>query len=201
MPHPSPIPKRRDGGELLHDGRTSLNRTLSDFWAWSSSDLFSNSLRGVLAEFIVGTALDCIRDTDTRLEWDAHDLVTAHGIRIEVKSTAYLQSWGSAKPSSLRFGIGKTLGWDARTNVFGTEPKRQADVYVFCVFTTEDRSAADPLAVDQWEFYVIATAELDRVLPEQKTVSLSMLSRLDGVHRCGYAGLPAALEAVTPGNR
>ena len=43
---------------FLKNGRRS-DFTLSDFWKWSSSDLLNNAMRGVLAEFIVGTALEC----------------------------------------------------------------------------------------------------------------------------------------------
>jgi hypothetical protein len=56
------------------------------FWRWAYSDFLSNAQRGVLAEYIVGTALNCLKEK--RLEWDAHDLVTEDGIKIEVKSAA-----------------------------------------------------------------------------------------------------------------
>jgi len=42
--------KPRSGGERLPFG-------MEDFWRWSASDLLSNALRGVLAEFIVARAL------------------------------------------------------------------------------------------------------------------------------------------------
>lgn len=58
-----------------------------DFWRWAHSDFLSNAQRGVLAEYIVGTALNCLKKK--RLEWDAHDFVTDGGIKIEVKSAAY----------------------------------------------------------------------------------------------------------------
>jgi hypothetical protein len=62
-----------------------------EFWKWAFSDFLSNALRGVLAEFIVAKAMDC---TDVqRTEWDAYDVITSDGIKIEVKSSAYLQSW------------------------------------------------------------------------------------------------------------
>lgn len=43
------------------------------FWKWAFSDFLSNTLRGVLAEFIVATALGCAHRP--RTEWDAYDLV------------------------------------------------------------------------------------------------------------------------------
>jgi hypothetical protein len=50
----------------------------------TASDLVSNSTRGVLAEFIVARALGL--DTGVRTEWQAFDLETASGKKIEVKS-------------------------------------------------------------------------------------------------------------------
>jgi hypothetical protein len=66
--------------------------TLLDFWQWAYSDLLSNTNRGRLAEFIVARALS-LGLTDVRIEWDAVDLVTPTGVKVEVKSAAYLQSW------------------------------------------------------------------------------------------------------------
>ncbi len=37
--------------------RPSHDPKLCDYWKWSSSDLLSNTLRGVLAEYLVVTAL------------------------------------------------------------------------------------------------------------------------------------------------
>jgi len=45
-----------------------------------------NVLRGVLAEFIVASDLGCI--SDVRQEWDAYDIETLDGIKVEVKSIA-----------------------------------------------------------------------------------------------------------------
>ncbi len=154
-----PPPPRRTGREQLTSSDGAVGPTLSDFWAWSSSDLLSNALRGVLAEFIVGTALKCISDDKTRVEWDAYDLECGD-ISIEVKSTALLQSWGTAT-SSPRFGIAKTRAWDVQTRTYSDECKRQADVYVFCYFTAEDRTTDNPLDVSKWEFYVASAKTLN----------------------------------------
>jgi hypothetical protein len=47
--------------------------TLSDFWSWGYSDLWSNRNRAILAEFIVGALLEVLKKP--RIEWDAVDLV------------------------------------------------------------------------------------------------------------------------------
>jgi hypothetical protein len=48
-------PKSGDERLNLHDNLLQYN--LIDFWRWSASDLLSNATRGILAEFIVGTAI------------------------------------------------------------------------------------------------------------------------------------------------
>jgi hypothetical protein len=55
------------------------------------------SNRGVLCEFIVAQALGLASNGHD--PWGTHDLVSATGTRIEVKSTAYLQSWDQTELS------------------------------------------------------------------------------------------------------
>lgn len=170
-----------------------LGPTLLDFWRWSSSDLVSNSMRGVLAEFIVGTALGIC--TRPRAEWDAVDLTTSEGLRIEVKSAAYLQTWKNERPSTIRFGIRKTLGWTAETNEYGTELRRQADAYVFALLSHREAATLDPLDVAQWEFYVVVAAELDARFPNQKSIGLTGVRSLAG--ECvPYSGLAAKIRFI-----
>jgi hypothetical protein len=81
---------RKTGAEpFIADGRPT-GMTLADFWAWSRSDLLDNTERGVLAEFIVAAAVG-IPTAGVREGWAAWDLTTTDGVRIEVKSAAYLQ--------------------------------------------------------------------------------------------------------------
>ena len=47
---------------------------LNDFWRWQSSDLLNNTLRGVLAEFIVAKALG-IDTNGPRVDWEPFDLL------------------------------------------------------------------------------------------------------------------------------
>ncbi|MEK3854076.1 hypothetical protein [Cytobacillus sp. FSL H8-0458] len=66
---------------------SGTDKTLIDFWNWGFSDLLSNSLRRVFAEFLVGSALDSLNQS--RIELDAYDLIY-RGKKIEVKSAAYV---------------------------------------------------------------------------------------------------------------
>ncbi|WP_432794029.1 hypothetical protein [Rhodococcus ruber] len=52
------VPKA--GNEPLHESGRLLGQQLRDFWAWAYSDLLGNAMRGVLAEYLVGTALGCV---------------------------------------------------------------------------------------------------------------------------------------------
>ncbi len=167
---------RKAGDEPLHDNSQPLGSTLLDFWRWSTSDLVSNATRGILAEFIVATALG-VAD-GIRAEWDPFDLRTHEGVKVEVKSAAYLQSWFHKKLSTILFGIRPTRLWDASTNLLSDELKRQADIYVFCVLSHKDKSTVDPLNVRQWEFYIVRAAMLDERFPKQKTISLASLLTL-----------------------
>ena len=82
----------KTGKELLRTNGTKIAFSLLDFWRWNASDLVSNTLRGRLAEFIVGSAVG-MDFSAPRQEWDNYDLDTPSGIKIEVKSSAYIQSW------------------------------------------------------------------------------------------------------------
>lgn len=175
--------------------RTRLNR--QEFQAWAYDDLFTNTTRGVLAEYIVAKALG-IADTK-RLEWDQHDL-DIDGVGVEVKSAAYVQTWEQARISEIVFSIRPRQGWNARTNTYAPNAKRSADVYVFCLLEGKDREHIDPLDVAQWTFYVLATSELDRRLPTQKTIRLGPLKSLRP-RRCEYEELSAAIREAAAVNR
>lgn len=156
-----------------------------DFYAWAYDDLFTNTTRGVLAEYIVATALG-ICDTK-RVEWNQYDLeieeVEVDGVRIndvgiEVKSAAYVQAWEQARPSEIVFSIRPARGWDKRTNTTADSATRSAKVYVFCVLEGKVKKAIDPLDVTQWTFYVVPTAVLEREVPTRKTIRLERLQQL-----------------------
>jgi hypothetical protein len=186
---------RKTGDETFHHGGAPTNESLREFWRWSSSDLLSNAMRGVLAEYIVGLALGCV-EGGTRREWDAADLVTPGNLRVEVKSAAYLQTWLQHRLSPISFRISPTNGWDAATNTISDERRRQADVYVFAVLTHQSKRTVDPLDLDQWEFHVLPTDRLNEAVPHQRTISLSRLLSLQP-RTVLFDGLASAVETST----
>lgn len=99
--------KRKSGKEAFHIEGKPLDHNLLSFWQWSSSDLISNAMRGILAEYIVASALG--ENYSHRSEWDAYDIETKEGIKIEVKSSAFIQTWHQKRLSSIQFSIRPTI--------------------------------------------------------------------------------------------
>lgn len=170
---------RRTGAEPFHRGDEDLGVDLLSFWQWSTSDLVSNATRGVLAEYIVARALG-LQSEGVRNEWAAHDLSTEDGIKVEVKSAAFVQSWHQDRLSTIQFGVRKTQAWDPTTNRRNLERRRQADVYVFALLANRDKLSIDPLDVSQWQFYVLPTSALDARRRSQHSITLKSLQRLCG---------------------
>lgn len=138
---------------------------------WCFGDLLSNSIRAKVAEFIVAKALGIANETQQG--WDAFDLHYM-GSGIEVKSSAFLQSWEHAAPSKISFDIApRARTWSIEKNawVAHDQPQRAADIYVFCLFFEERREVADPLDTDQWTFYVLSRTTIDERWGMQKTLS------------------------------
>lgn len=171
--------EKKLGDEQFHQGKTNINLRILDFWRWAASDLVSNTMRGVLAEYIVASALG-VAD-GTRIEWDAFDIITPDGIKLEVKTSAYLQSWYHKELSKIRFSIRQALAWDAHLNAFEEGAKRSADIYVFCLLKHKDKSTLDPLDLDQWDFYILPASRLNKAFPTQKSIGLASLLSLEPI--------------------
>ncbi len=130
-----------------------INATVLDFWRWAYSNLRDNVVRGVFAEWLVGEALGCT--TTMRSAWDDYDLLTAEGIRVEVKSAAYLQSWSSECPSPIRFtGLARQSSYPT-DDPSDLAPDFHADVYVFALLATKEPVPYAELDMEQWEFWVL----------------------------------------------
>lgn len=185
---------RKTGEEPLTTSDKSAGVDLLSFWQWSSSNLLSNSLRGVLAEYIVASTLGC--HAGVRTEWDAYDLKTESGIRIEVKSAAYLQAWAQENFSKINFSVHPAHGWDAESKSRSKVKTRASHVYVFCILRHKDKSTVNPLNMDQWIFYCIHTNKLDQALGPQKNISLSRLLSLQP-KMASYGELAEVIHSVS----
>lgn len=85
-PHGVIVPARMTGDEPLTVGGEPLaGGPVIDFWQWSMSSLLDNTVRGLFAEYLVARALG-VTHAGVRVEWDAVDIVTESGLRVEAVS-------------------------------------------------------------------------------------------------------------------
>ena len=169
-----------------------LGFTVGDFWAWAYSDVLCNTNRCALAEFLVAAALGVVKAP--RIEWESVDL--QYGAKkIEVKCSAYLQSWEQTGLSRIKFDIAKKKQLDKKTNAYSGEPIRPADCYVFCIYGEKDAAKTDSiLEVESWEFYVLAKEEIGRPFGNQKSVGIEAIRR--GCKPVGYGLLKSTVDSV-----
>ena len=178
---------------LQYKGRT-LPVAVLDFWRWAFSDFMDNTTRGIFAEFIVGYAINSTTLKSPREGWGAYDL-QFEGLKIEVKTSAYLQAWAQQRLSNVVFSISPTRAFDPRTGRIARNLKRQADIYIFCVLNCKDQEKIDPLILDQWEFYVVPTYKLDQKFgPKRKYITLKQLQLLATAGT--FASLKSTVEKI-----
>lgn len=139
-----------------------------------------------MAEYIVATAIEA--KNEIRIEWYAYDLVTEEGIKVEVKSASYLQSWEQRDLSKISFDISPTKAWLRESNEYDSDVKRQADVYVFCLLNNTAKVTVDPLNIEQWKFYILATKTLSKEKGIQKSIRLNSLLKLNPIET-DYRGI------------
>ena len=180
------------GSEEINDEHGNSVATVQDFWAWAYSNLTNNTERGAYAEYLVSIALEA--EAITRIDWMPYDVLTPEGIRVEVKTSAYIQAWKQKGLSLIIFGIPQThkYDFDADAYDYNAELVRQSDVYVFCVESCKNREVLNERDLSQWEFYVISTKQINKKLGSQKKVSLSTLLKI-GARKVSYSGLKQAV--------
>ena len=185
---------RKTGQEIIEFNGESTGYTLGDFWSWAASNLLSNTLRGEYAEFIVAMALgiDLIEERESWASWDLTYPLDGKNIRLEVKSSSYLQAWSQKKPSLIQFGIKPARFLDSSGQYIGN-PTRQSDIYVFCVYTEKNPTKINLLQLESWDFYILPTKVLNEKCGTQKTIGLSPLLKLQP-HKADYQGIKAAVQ-------
>lgn len=186
------------GSEPIEGGGLGQGGTMLGYWRWAHSDLSANAERGVFAEYLVRLALGL--DDRASEAWAAYDVLwQPQGrapIRIEVKTSAFVQVWAQRALSRPVFGIRETQAWDPATGTYAGEARRQADVYVFCLETYRGHGRPDPTDLDEWEFYVVPTRALDG-RGHQKTITLAQITGELGAEPCRAGELAERIiEAV-----
>ena len=122
------IPTRKTGDESFVINGKKLNASLEHFWQWSSSDILNNTLRGTLSEYIVALSLGVADGVQEG--WKSYDL-EYKALKIEVKSSAYIQSWGQKTYSKILFNVPPTKAFDFSNGVFSHQSMRQAGSLCF----------------------------------------------------------------------
>lgn len=163
------------GDEKFYFNGSDMGLTVKDYWQFQFSNLIDNL--GYVAEFLVAKAL--AKDEPENCNgWTLFDTMY-RGKRIEVKSTSYWQSWKKSHAISEQrvFSIRKT-------HVEYQNPKadlaRQNDIYIFCIDVGRTQESANPLYLENWQFYVIPTKVIDEKCGDQKTISLNRVRELYG---------------------
>ena len=107
------------------------NGTVMEFWAWALGDLCDDDVKGWFAEWLVAKLLGI--PTPRRVSWANSDLITPQGVRIEVKSSSYWQSWklidefGHPLPEPThKLPQDRTIAWLARLKAPISRPIRAA---------------------------------------------------------------------------
>lgn len=157
---------------------------------WGFSDLRLNIVRGVLAELLVAKA---VGSTEVpKEEWGNFDVRTPTGVRVEVKASAYWQSWAQRGPSKTIFSGLTGRSWSEDGSYSETREVR-ADVFVFALQACRDRERYDPLDAGQWEFRVLPA----RVIREAGTrsIGVAFLDR-HGACPAPWSELAAAIDAA-----
>jgi len=145
-----------------------------------SINLVDNYTTGLVAEVIV--AESCGGELVGE-GYGTHD-VDLDGLRIEVKSSALVQSWPQEEPSIPSYDIEKKHGYEDPTSI-----ERRNDVYVFA-----HHRGGKPDDPAEWTFYVVPTARINERFSDQKTIRLSVVIDSLDPEVVDAAGLRAALE-------
>jgi hypothetical protein len=181
-----PIPQLLSGDEPIDGARA----TLRDFWSWAYSDLRTNTVRPLLAEYLVARAVGA--EPRPRIEWDSYDVRTPEGLRLEVKSGAYLQAWEQSALSTVTFTGLRGRTWSPNGG-YSPEGTYNADGYVFAVLTAIEHACYDALDVDQWSFWVLSRDVV--AATGQASMGLARVQALAGPP-VTYAGLPDRVREV-----
>ena len=173
--YPHLVIRRMAGSESFTLEDHALPFDLLSFWQWSTSNLVSNTTRGCLAEYIVAMALGLAGEV--RNDWEACDL-RMNQWNIEVKASAYLQSWFQKRLSRPSFSIRPARKWDPFTNEMVGEPCRHAHIYVFCLHDHKIKQTLNPMNLDQWRFFVLPTAHLESTERYKRAETIGLPSLL-----------------------
>ncbi|MBR6102591.1 MAG: hypothetical protein IKP95_09195 [Ruminococcus sp.] len=164
--------KKPRGTDHFSFNGKEINMQLQDFWAFYASDILESSIRGAIAEFIVKSALNSISELPPWYPFD----VLYKTFKIEVKSSSYVHNETTESLTKPVFRIEKKQLYIADTK--WTKPARHSDFYIFCLLACKDIDKANPMCLEQWEFYIVSTKYLDEHFNNAKTINLSRVQAI-----------------------
>jgi len=171
--------KKLSGSETFKNSN-GKDISVLEFWRYGYSNLNSNILRGVLAEFVVENALKDKSEVAIRNPWGDCDVMLKDGTKIEVKCCSYLQDWDQNELSKIVFaGLkAKTLHWSSAVSKFPRSPEDyKSDIYIFALLNHQHPDTLDILDLDQWCFYVIGREKLKEITKNGKSISIGKLEK------------------------
>lgn len=188
------MPKYYVGEEKFCTDNAPEEFSVRDFWHFAFGDLLDNTRRGSLAEFIVARALGLSTEIP-RADWSAYDL-DYHGKEIEVKASAYLQSWNlkNGKISKPVFSIAPARMFDETAGKYQGDCCRHSDYYIFCLFQDIDAETYNILDLSHWKFFAVPTAEIDRLFLRRKSITLGKLEKI--AEGTDYCNLKSVLDGL-----
>lgn len=171
--------------------------TLNEVWKYAFSNFNDNRNRAALAEFIVAKALGITESPNT--SWENYDITTESGIKVEVKSSAYIQEWNQRQNTIPTFEIKKKQGWNGNGSEYDGIYDRHADVYVFCLeheCNLPEGVKPNPLNPDHWTFWIVPTSLINEHLTNQKTVRISTLEKVLGIKSASFEEISSQVEVI-----
>lgn len=89
-----------------------------------------------------------------------------------------MKVWHQKELSKITFSIKAAYAWDYETNTKSSVASRSADVYVSCLLHHDNKKTCDPFNLHHWEFYVLATKELNEYTGSFYSITLRSLRNL-----------------------
>lgn len=163
-----------NGNERFTHNGNDLGLSVMDYWKFQFSNLIDNL--GFVAEFLIAQALNK-DEPDNCMGFTLYD-IDYRGRRIEVKATSYYQAFKKSHIISEHrvFSIRKThIEYQNSKSPLA----RQNDIYIFCLDKGRTKETANPLNLENWDFYVVPTKVINEQFGNQKTLSLKRLIKIE----------------------
>lgn len=172
--HTTERPDLLNGNETFKFIGKELGFNVMDYWRFQFSNLIDNL--GFVAEFLIAQSLHK-NEPDNAMGWTLHD-IDYRGKRIEVKATSYYQAFKKSHIISEHrvFSIRKThIEYQNSKSPLA----RQNDIYIFCLDKGRTKETANPLNLENWDFYIVPTKVINEQFGDQKTLSLKRLIKIE----------------------